>query len=129
MEPIFLSVQDVLDLHARTIARHGGALGVRNLGLLESAVALPRQSFDGRYVHDDLAAMAAAYLFHIASNHPFVDGNKRAGLAACLAFLLANGAELPWSPAELTTVTLDVAAGRVDKPTLTAWLRTGLSSG
>jgi death-on-curing protein len=106
MEPTFLSVQDVLDLHARTIARHGGSHGIRNLGLLESAVALPRQSFDGRYVHDDLAAMAEAYLFHIASNHSFVDGNKRAGLAACLtaclAFFLANGAKLPWSLAAST---------------------------
>ena len=126
LEPRFLSVQDFLDLHTRTIARHGGSPGIRSLALLESAVALPRQSYGDRYLHDDLPAMAAAYLFHIASNHPFVDGNKRAGLAACLAFLLANGVELPWSSAELTRVTMEVASGRMGKGELTLWLRGGI---
>ncbi|MEY3012702.1 MAG: hypothetical protein RIT45_1437 [Pseudomonadota bacterium] len=128
LEPRFLSVQDILDLHTRTIARHGGSPGIRSLALLESAVALPRQSYGDRYLHDDLPAMAAAYLFHIASSHPFVDGNKRAGLAACLAFLLANGVELPWSSAELTRVTMEVASGRMGKGELTLWLRGGIQA-
>ena len=84
---------------------------------------MPRQSYGGHYLHDDLAAMAAAYLFHICGNHPFVDGNKRAALAACLTFLLANDVPLTWTPDELTTVTLNVAAGKMDKAALTAWLR------
>ncbi len=128
-EPFFLSTQDVIDLHTRTIHRHGGAHGIRDIGLLDAAVAIPRQTFDGQPLHDDLAAMAAAYLFHIASNHPFVDGNKRAALAACLTFLVANGVQPWWPPAVLTRMTLGVASGQVDKAAVTDWLRRELSAG
>ena len=84
--PDFLDIEDVLELHALQLARYGGADGVRDRGLLESAVAQPQATFDGAFVHDGLFAMAAAYLFHIVQNHPFIDGNKRAGAAAAGGF-------------------------------------------
>lgn len=90
-EPDFLSVEDVIRIHDEQIAAYGGAAGVRDRGLLESAVAMPRASFDEAYLHEDLAYMAAAYAFHIAQNQPFLDGNKRTGLVAALVFLDLNG--------------------------------------
>lgn len=120
---IFLSVDDVLLLHADTIDIDGGSHGVRDHGLLDAAVAMPRQQFSGAYLHEDLAAMAAAYLFHIAQNHPFVDGNKRAAAMATLSFLVANGiAGLP-APQQLEVNTRQVAAGKLSKDALTQWLR------
>lgn len=120
---IFLSVDDVLLLHADTIDIDGGSHGVRDHGLLDAAVAMPRQQFGGDYLHEDLAAMAAAYLFHIAQNHPFVDGNKRAAVMSALAFLSANDVGLAMVPQELEVITLKVAAGELIKEKLTSWLR------
>lgn len=76
MDPTFLSVEDVLGIHRDQITRYGGMDGVRDLALLESAVFQPCATFGGTYLHDGLLAMAAAYLFHIVADHPFVDGNK-----------------------------------------------------
>ena len=120
---IFLSVDNVLLLHADTIEIDGGSHGVRDHGLLDAAVAMPRQQFGGEYLHEDLAAMAAAYLFHIAQNHPFVDGNKRAAVMSALAFLAANGIEELPAPRELEFTTLQVAAGELVKDALTKWMR------
>ena len=82
----FLSVDDVLAIHEDTMEHEGGLAGVRDPGLLESAVLMPQQQFGGQYLHAGLGAMAAAYLFHIAQNHPFNDGNKRAAAMAALVF-------------------------------------------
>ena len=124
MEPIiFLDVEDVLLLHADTIDTDGGSHGLRDHGLLDAAVAMPRQQFGGQFLHEDLAAMAAAYLFHIAQNHPFVDGNKRAAVMSALAFLRANDIELTMAPQELEATTLKVAAGELSKEKLTKWMR------
>lgn len=124
MEDItFLSVDDVLLLHTDTIDIDGGSHGVRDHGLLDAAVAMPRQQFGGEYLHEDLPAMAAAYMFHIAQNHPFVDGNKRAAVLSALAFLTVNGIEELPKPKELEVVTLQVAAGELHKDELTMWLR------
>ena len=82
MEPDFLTLDEVLRIHLDQIERYGGQSGLRDLGLLESAVNMPRASFAGRHAHTDLFEQAAAYLFHIVSNHPFIDGNKRTGSAA-----------------------------------------------
>lgn len=90
-EPEFLSVEDVRWLHERQLELYGGLDGVRDGGLLDSAVAMPQQSFGRAYLHNDLFAMAAAYAFHLAENQPFVDGNKRTALEACLVFLDLNG--------------------------------------
>jgi len=119
----FLSVDDVLLLHTDTIDIDGGSHGVRDHGLLDAAVAMPRQQFGGEYLHEDLPAMAAAYMFHIAQNHPFVDGNKRAAVLSALAFLSVNGIqELP-DPKDLESITFQVAAGELGKDVLTKWIR------
>ncbi len=110
-------------LHADTIDTDGGSHGIRDHGLLDAAVAMPRQQFSGQYLHEDLAAMAAAYLFHIAQNHPFVDGNKRAAVMSALAFLRANGVELTMAPQELEARTLEVASGELSKEHLATWIR------
>jgi death on curing protein len=120
---VFLSVDDVLLLHTDTIDIDGGSHGVRDHGLLDAAVAMPRQQFGGEYLHKDILAMAAAYMFHIAQNHPFVDGNKRAAVMSALAFLNVNGIqELP-DPEDLESITLRVAAGELGKDALTKWFR------
>ncbi len=93
IEPTFLSLEEVLTLHADQLERYGGAAGIRDLGLLESAVETPRATFDGEFLHDGLFAMAAAYAFHIAESQAFVDGNKRSGLKTqrlCSCSLMAG---------------------------------------
>ena len=119
----FLDVDDVLAIHEDTIAKEGGAAGLRDRGLLESAVSMPRQQFQGQYLHEGLAAMAAAYLFHIAANHAFLDGNKRTGAMTALVFLDVNGITRLPSPRALERATLDVAAGRMGKEELIAWMQ------
>jgi death-on-curing protein len=114
-EPDFLSLEEVLFLHEEQLFRYGGAGGVRDLALLESAAAMPKASFDGKLVHGDLFAMAAAYAFHIAENHPFVDGNKRTGLAAALVFLDLNAVEIRDAEGRLYGAMLDLAERRLDK--------------
>jgi death-on-curing protein len=114
-EPDFLSVEDVLLLHEEQLARYGGGAGVRDPGALDSAVAMPRATFDGQFVHDDLFAMAGAYAFHIAQNQPFVDGNKRTGLAAVLVFLDLNGLTIADADGRLYQAMIDLAEKRLDK--------------
>ncbi len=119
----FLSVEDVLVLHENTIEHEGGSSGIRDTGLLESAVLMPQQQFGGEYLHPGLAEQAAAYLFHIAQNHPFVDGNKRTAALAALVFLSVNGvASLP-SPDALEAIVLRVAASAATKTDLTEWMK------
>lgn len=121
-ELLFLDVEDILEIHATQLEIYGGGAGLRDRGLLESAVAQPQASFGGEYVHDDLFAMAAAYLFHIVSNHPFVDGNKRAGLLAAVVFLDVNGITIEQPSEPLHELTMGVAEGRLDKPAVAAEL-------
>jgi len=119
----FLDVDDVIELHALQLARYGGAGGVRDRGLLESALAQPQATFDGALVHEGLFAMAAAYLFHVVRNHPFVDGNKRTGLLAALVFLDLNGVSIAHGSPDLYDLTLGVAEGRITKAEAAATLR------
>jgi death-on-curing protein len=118
----FLTVEVVLALHERQLRRFGGAPGLRDRGLLESAVAQPSASFDGVYVHDGLFGMAAAYLFHLVSNHPFVDGNKRTGLLAAQVFLRLNGVEVLTPSDRWYELTMGVAEGRIRKAEVSAEL-------
>lgn len=111
----FLSIEDVLDLHERLIERFGGSPGVRDQDLLESAVSQPVATFGGEHLHPDLFSMAAAYLFHLVSNHPFFDGNKRIGLLAALVFLDLNGVTLTEGSQELYELTMKVARSDADK--------------
>ena len=129
MAPIrFLSVDDVLAIHEDTIAHDGGPAGIRDPGLLESAVLMPQQQFGGEYLHEGLPEMAAAYLFHIAQNHAFHDGNKRTAVLATLVFLSINGVSSLPEPEALEETTLAVAASECRKDELTAWMRQQLRS-
>lgn len=123
MEPEFLTLGDVIEIHADQIERYGGDLGVRDRALLESAVAMPMAGFGGQYFHTDIFEMAAAYLFHIVRNHPFVDGNKRAGAVVAIVFLDLNGEDLDCSQDELEEFVLAVARGEKDKPEIAGFLR------
>lgn len=118
----FLSVDDVLAIHEDTILHEGGKAGLRDPGLLDSAVMMPQQQFGGTYLHPTLAAMAAAYLYHIAQNHAFHDGNKRTAAMAALVFLDVNAAKKLPAPKGLEKMTLCVATGGTTKEELTEWM-------
>ena len=119
----FLTLDDALALHADQIARYGGSALVRDLGLLESALAMPAATFGDDFLHASLDEQAAAYLFHLVKNHPFVDGNKRTGLVAMLAFLGLNGRRLEAPDDDLTDLVLGVAEGRVTKAEVAVFVR------
>ena len=125
-ELVFLTLDEVLLIHADQIARYGGSYGVRDPGLLSSALAMPDASFGGTAFHPSLTEMAAAYLYHLAQNHPFVDGNKRTALASALTFLWLNGYELVASEDALTALVMGVAEGRLGKPEAAVFLRAHL---
>lgn len=120
-QPIFLSVDNVLYLHDDSIRAEGGMTGIRVLALLESAVLMPQQQFDGEYLHPSISSMAAAYLFHVTSNHPFLDGNKRAGAMAAFVFLDANGYDVTASAKEFERMVLQIASGSVSKDEVIDW--------
>jgi len=111
----FLTTEIVLEVHAAALAHFGGAPGLRDRALLESAVAAPQASFEGRSVYADLPEVAAAYLFYLCRNHPFVDGNQRAALGAALVFLRLNGFAPSPDGSEWEDLVLDVAASRLDR--------------
>ena len=118
----WLRIDAVLAMHKRQIAEHGGGDGVRDIGLLESAMARPRNI--AVYEPDaDIARLAAAYAFGIAKNHPFIDGNKRTALVACRTFLLLNGYQLTATPTEKYLTFLSLAEGSVSEEALADWLR------
>ena len=122
-EPEFLTVEDVLQIHDEQLTAYGGAPGIRDLSLLESAVAVPQASFGEAYLHEDLAHMAAAYAFHIAQNQPFLDGNKRTGLVAALVFLDLNGSTTLDPEEKLYDAMIAIAERRMDKDRLAELLR------
>lgn len=113
-----LSIDDVLESHLFQVETYGGDSGLRDAGLLESAIAQPQASFGGGYLHAFPFEMAAAYLFHLVMNHPFVDGNKRVGLETALIFLEVNGIDIAAMDEELVTVVLGVATSRLSKKDL-----------
>ena len=124
----YLSVDAVLAIHEEVLSAHGGGTGLRDRGLLESAVAAPQASFGGEPLISDPVEIAAAYLFYLCSNHPFVDGNKRVGLASCLVFLEINSLlPDPGKPsAEIDlweAFVLEVAAGKLDRGQTTKRLK------
>ena len=120
-EPEWLDTDIVLDIHAEQLALFGGGDGMRDLGLIESALARPLNKF--AYGETDLATLAAAYAFGIARNHPFVDGNKRAAFGSMIVFLGLNGIDLDVPPEDATAIILEVAAGEIDEDGLARWLR------
>ena len=118
-----LTVEVVQEIHAEAIGQFGGSAGIREMALLESAVAAPQASFGGESVYTDLAEVAAAYLFFLCRNHPIVDGNKRAALGSCIIFLRLNGVEPQSDSQAWEDLTLDVAASRIDREQTTMRLR------
>jgi death on curing protein len=120
-EPTWLDVEIVIDLHSEQLALFGGPDGIRDLGMLESALGRPINKFT--YGETDLAALAAAYGFGIARNHPFVDGNKRAAFGAIIVFLGLNDIDFMVPPESATAMILSLAAGEVNEEGLTRWIR------
>ena len=121
----------MLAIHSEVLAAHGGGTGIRSRALLESAIAAPQATFGGMPLLEDSVEMAAAYLFYLCGNHPFVDGNKRTALAACLVFLQANellpDPDLPGRNIDAwERLVLDVASSAIDRETTTSRLRAPL---
>ena len=112
----------MLQIHQDQIARYGGSHGVRDMGLLESAVAAPAMTFGGQFLHEGIFEMAATYLFGLVMNHPFIDGNKRVGTAAALAFLLLNGVKIKEDEPAFADLVLAVATGHADRAAVVKFL-------
>ena len=111
----FLTLSEVVDIHADQIARYGGSDGIRDINLFSEAVVMPFASFSGDYFHSDIYEMAAAYAFHICQNHPFVDGNKRTALASALVFLDMNGKGIIDETGKFYDAMMSLAAGQLSK--------------
>ncbi|NJL50009.1 MAG: type II toxin-antitoxin system death-on-curing family toxin [Leptolyngbyaceae cyanobacterium SM2_5_2] len=126
LTPNFLTLDEVLLLHADQIASFGGTNGLRDRGLLESALAQPQATFGGELLHPTLADQAAAYLYHLSRNHPFVDGNKRTAFAVMDTFLEANGYCLTLTNDEAYDLVMQVAQGQLDKPAIASILASAL---
>jgi death-on-curing protein len=120
---LFLTLDDIIESHQNQIDTYGGSHGIRDIGLLESAIGQPEASFGGEYLHADIFEMAAAYIYHLVMNHPFVDGNKRVGLEAALIFLEINNENLNASDEELVDLVLKTTAGQVGKPEIAEFFR------
>ena len=123
MEPTFLSLPEIVAIHRDQITRYGGSEGLRDWSLLQSAVAMPAAAFGGRFLHTDLCEMAAAYLFHLVKNHPFVDGNKRVGAVTALVFLTLNGFDFFAPEEDFAEMVLAVARGEMDKGQVAVFIR------
>ena len=115
MRPVFLGLDEVVAIHRDQIERYGGSPGIRDMELLQSAVAMPPAGSGEDFFHSDIYEMAGAYLFHIIRNHPFVDGNKRTGAVAAVVFLMMNGIELHADEASFEAMVRSVAEGRTGK--------------
>ncbi|MBL0175157.1 MAG: type II toxin-antitoxin system death-on-curing family toxin [Ignavibacteria bacterium] len=128
MLPSFLALSEVLEIHTDQLARYGGAPGVRDLRLLTSTLAMPAATYGGVFLHADIPEMAAAYLYHLVKNHPFVDGNTRTGSVAALVFLALNHCAFEATQAELLRLVTSVADGRARKTDVTVFFERHVSS-
>ncbi|MBM3967168.1 MAG: type II toxin-antitoxin system death-on-curing family toxin [Planctomycetes bacterium] len=120
---LFLTLDDIIESHQNQIDTYGGSHGIRDIGLLESAIAQPEASFGGQYLHADIFEMAAAYIYQLVMNHPFVDGNKRVGLETALIFLEINNENFKASDEELVDLVLKTTAGQVGKREIADFFR------
>lgn len=123
MDPSFLTLDEVIAIHRDQIARYGGSFGVRDWGLLKSAISMPAATFGGQFLHSDLHEMAAAYLFHLVQNHPFIDGNKRVGAVAADVFLALNQIQLMAAEDDYAELVLSIARGETSKSAAAEFLR------
>lgn len=120
---LFLDLNHTLRLHCSLIEHYGGTEGIRDVGLLQSAIAMPQAAYGGEYLHRDIFEMAAAYLYHVVQNHPFLDGNKRTGAASAIVFLALNGIEIDNDEQGLVDLTLSVATGQAGKAEIAEFFR------
>jgi death-on-curing protein len=127
-EIVFLTWDEVMELHRSQLEEFGGQDGFIDRGVVESAIAQPKQTMFGEYLHEDLAHMAAAYLFHLSTTQGFLDGNKRVALWCAIMFLRLNGYTLNVSPLEMYELTMKVANNRMGKTELGNWIRERLTS-
>ena len=122
-EPSFLTFAEVIEIHDYQMEHFGGASGLRDIELLKSAIGMPSATYGGNFLHPSIYEMAAAYLFHLVENHPFVDGNKRVGAMAALIFLDLNGMDFNASDEEFTAMVLRVASGKMLKAEITLFFK------
>jgi death-on-curing protein len=120
---IFLGLTEVLEIRRDQVERYGGASGIRDMELLQTALGMPAATYGGEFLHTDVYEMAAAYLLHLVKNHPFLNGNKRIGAAAALVFLLLNGYDFDAPEDELAETVLAVARDEIDKAELAVFIR------
>ena len=123
MNPRFLELDEILEIHRDQVERYGGVPGIRDFALLRSAVAMPTAGVAGKYLHADLIEMAAAYLFHLVMDHPFIDGNKRVGAVAALIFLELNRIDVRISEKDLFAIVSAVAKGETAKSGVAEFFR------
>lgn len=128
MSIVFFELDEVIEIHSDQVERYGGRPGIRDMGLLQSALAMPQAGVGNQYVHSDVFEMAAAYLYYIVRNHPFVDGNKRVGALAAFVFLRLNSVTLNASEPAFERLVVRVAEGRVSKGEVAAFFRNGVRS-
>jgi len=119
----FLELHEVLHIHRDQITRYGGTFGVRDMGLLTSAIAMPTATFKGEFLHTDIHEMAAAYLFHLVRNHPFLDGNKRVGAVSAIVFLALNGYDFEAPEDDLVEMVYGVARSEIEKMDVAVFMR------
>ncbi len=125
VEPIWLDARDANAVHDRQLAEHGGGMGLRDAGLLESALARPVNRWN--YGEDDPAELAAAYAFGVARNHPFIDGNKRTAWVLARLFLAVNGHKLTFTAEDAIRMMLALAAGELEEEVVSVWFRERLT--
>lgn len=128
MEPQFLTLAEILEIHQDQIVRYGGDPGLRDMRLLKSALGMPAATYGGEFLHTNIFEMAAAYLYHLVKNHPFIDGNKRVGAVAAIVFLMFNGYEFDAPEEDFADMVLAVARGEMDKAEVTAAIRNWTTS-
>lgn len=120
-EPLWITFEQAIAIHSRQLRRFGGAPGLRDEGMLRSALERPINKW--RYEQSELPELAAAYAFGLAKNHAFIDGNKRIAFMAMVAFLMKNSVAFAPDPAQATSIILALAAGEVSEASLTRWIR------
>jgi death-on-curing protein len=119
---IFLSVEEIIQIHDDLVSEYGGLHGIRDMGLLVSAIEMPKASMFGEYLHNSIFDKAAAYLYHIVCNHAFLDGNKRTGAATALIFLSQNGCDLKYDMKEFEEMVCRVAQSKMSKEEVSKFL-------
>lgn len=119
---IFLTIEEVIQIHDDLIKEYGGLHGIRDIGLLVSAIEMPKATMFGEYLHESIYDKASAYLYHIVCNHPFLDGNKRTGAASALIFLNQNGCKTHYDMKKFEELVCKVAIGGIHKESISIFL-------